>query len=173
MGMQFYRRYIIAALLLYFCPLCLAGTPTVKQGDTLVFLVHDEDQDENGDITVFHEGEKVKIKRSISHRSEKAFTPDTGLEYGRPLQVGLKLDVLTLEPCPKGQTMWCYFVEKKEDVTVPAGTFTNCFKIVNEANPDIVTDWYYPGVGIVKEIYHHKSGTIADQTVELEKILHD
>jgi len=41
------------------------------------------------------------------------------------------------------------YVEKIEDVAVPAGTFKKCFKIVYRGIPDETAVWYCPGTGVV------------------------
>ena len=70
----------------------------------------------------------------------------------------------------RGDHMYCHYVEKIEDVIVPAGTFKNCFKVVESTCPDDETEWYCPGVGVVKTMYNH-NGTITNVTGELKKIV--
>jgi len=54
---------------------------------------------------------------------------------------------------PDGQTKWTVHLESKSDtVTVPAGTFVQCYRFYfqfNGADNDLV-EWYAPGVGAVK-----------------------
>jgi hypothetical protein len=64
--------------------------------------------------------------------------------------------------------MYFSYVEKIEDVTVPAGTFKNCFKIVFRTLPDDTTEWFFPSMGIVRVEYHHH-GTIDNWIIELKK----
>ena len=159
-------------LLLNLCPLCIAKEPPVKKGDTLVYRVQVEDQDPNGNIEVLNDsGEKIKVIRTTTQDSEKVESPDDGLIDGYQPKVGLKYDSGFSHTDDSGKDVpyYCY-VEKKETVTVPAGTFKHCFKIVQERNTETETSWYSPGVGIVKYTYHHY-GTFIDEIKELEKIV--
>ena len=67
----------------------------------------------------------------------------------------------------KDRTYFLY-VEKIEDVTVPAGTFKDCFKIVYQSLSDETTEWFCPYVGIVRMEYHHH-GTITDHISKLKE----
>lgn len=101
-------------------------------------------------------------------RAERVKSRDNGLKYGFPLKVGMEWD----QECDfkRSDHMYCKYVEKIEDVTVPAGTFKHCFKIVHKTLPDDEAEWYCPGVGIVKYEYHHH-GTITNETYKLKKIV--
>ncbi len=101
----------------------------LKQGDLLVYRIWGEEQNIKGDAEIFNKyiDEKVLVKRSRSQRTEKVPAEDHGLKYGSPLRVGLKLDQDPL----RSDNMYCNYVETKEDVTVPAGTFKSCFKVVH------------------------------------------
>jgi len=63
--------------------------------------------------------------------------------------------------------LYCYIVEEVEDVTVPAGTFHDCFRITFRSIADELVQWFKPGVGVVKSTYHH-NGSIDDELYELE-----
>jgi hypothetical protein len=161
--------------LVLFISLLLAGciygkTYKVKAGDTLVYRAQSEVQDENGDAEIYseHIKEKVKVKRTTIKKTEKVLAEDKGLKYGFPLKVGLKWGCDRVEP--RNDNMYCYYVEKTEDVIVPAGTFKDCFKVVFDTLPDTDTEWYCSGVGVVKTEYHHH-GTIINEISELEKIM--
>lgn len=111
---------------------------------------------------------KVKVGKRTTFHKEKLLSKEEGLRYGFPLKVGMKWGE---DPeCPRDDNMYCWYVEKMEDVTVPAATFKNCFKIVYYTCPDDSAEWYYPGVGIVKYEYRHH-GTITNETRELIKIV--
>ncbi|MDP2938710.1 MAG: hypothetical protein Q8O13_01315 [Candidatus Omnitrophota bacterium] len=111
--------------------------------------------------------EKLKVGRRKTFHKEKLSSKEEGLRYGFPLKVGLKWD--EFDP-KRNDNMYCWYVEKMEDVTVPAGVFKDCFKIVYDTCPDTETEWYYPSIGIVKYEYHHH-GTITNETKELIKIV--
>lgn len=113
--------------------------------------------------------DKIKVGKARWERNENVLTKENGLKYGFPLKVGLKWGEDTEAP-RRNDTMYCYYVEKIESVTVPAGTFEGCFKIVYDTCPDTSIEWYYPGVGIVKSEYHHH-GTITDEISVLKKIV--
>ena len=111
--------------------------------------------------------EKLKVGRRKTFHREKISSKENGLRYGFPLKVGLKWD--EFDP-KRNDNMYCWYVERIEDVTVPAGTFKDCFKIVYDTCPDTTTEWYCPGVGIVKYEYRHH-GTITNITTELIKVI--
>ena len=111
---------------------------------------------------------KVKVgKRNTTHK-EKLSSKDDGLRYGFPLKVGLKWGEGS--DFKRNDNMYCWYVERMEDITVQAGTFKDCFKIIYNTCPDTTIEWYYPGVGIVKYEYRHH-GTITNETKELIKII--
>ncbi len=112
--------------------------------------------------------EKVRVGKRKTFHKEKLLLKEEGLRYGFPLKVGLKWDEES--DFKRNDNMYCWYVEKIEDVTVPAGAFKDCFKIVYDTCPDTTTEWYYPGVGIVKYEYRHH-GTITNETRELIKIV--
>ena len=112
--------------------------------------------------------EKVRVGKRMTFHKEKLSSKEAGLRYGFPLKVGLKWDEES--DFKRNDNMYCWYVEKIENVTVSAGTFKDCFKIVYDTCPDTTTEWYYPGVGIVKYEYRHH-GTITNETRELIKIV--
>ncbi len=72
---------------------------------------------------------------------------------------------------PQGSTVnvWAITLLGIEDVTVPAGTFQNCIKIlINRGNQTTsMIRWYAPGIGWVKRVYESTStsgGTIYEVT---------
>jgi len=155
----------------------------LEKGDVLVYKEQLEDQGlltgervfeapKDGYVEIYeindeNLGGRVKVGRMIWERSEKLLSEENGLRYGFPLSVGLKWDEFDSK---RNDKMYCWYVEKIEDITVQAGTFKDCFKIVYDTCPDTTTEWYYPGVGIVKYEYRHH-GTITNITTELIKII--
>ena len=87
-------------------------------------------------------------------------------EYIIPLQVGSRWG--DPESLNRKDNMYVFYVERLEDVTVPAGTFKNCFKIVNYTLPDETIQWFCPNVGIVRLEYHHH-GTVDNLVSELKE----
>ena len=149
----------------------------LQKGDILIYQHHAEDQaladdstfrwqdmPSQGHINILevtsYEGCKVKIGVMNWEHSEMI----KKVVDSSPYIVGKTID----DP-DRGDHMYCDYVEKMEDVTVPAGTFKNCFKVVYMTCPDETAYWYCPGVGIVKSIYHHH-GTIINELVVLKKI---
>ncbi|PIU42449.1 MAG: hypothetical protein COS99_00160 [Candidatus Omnitrophica bacterium CG07_land_8_20_14_0_80_42_15] len=159
---------------------------SIREGDILVYHHEIEDQglahdfalpfvpaNSRIEISEIHNdyiNEKVKIGKTRWDRTEKVSSKEDGLLYGFPLRVGLKWGQDPAMP-KRNDNMYCYYVERMENVTVPAGTFKSCFKIIYDTCPDTNTEWYCPGVGIVKSEYHHH-GTITNELVELAKIVH-
>jgi hypothetical protein len=111
---------------------------------------------------------KVKVGRRNTTHKEKLSSKEDGFRYGRPLKVGLKWNEES--DSKRNDNRYCWYVEKIENVTVPAGTFKDCFKIVYDTCPDTTTEWYCPGVGIVKYEYRHR-GTMTNETRELVEII--
>ncbi len=180
------RITIISALIGIFCALtCYAGPETntlvLKEGDVLVYkhMVVDQGLADGSRLPFVPANAPIEIGEVYAYRSklkvgkarwediERVMSRDSGLKYGFPLKVGMKW----AEECDfkRSDNMYCKYVEKIEDVTVPAGTFRNCFKIVHMTCPDEEAEWYYPGVGIVKYEYHHH-GTIIDEVCELKAV---
>ena len=156
----------------------------LNKGDVLVYQEELVDQGLVYDFEVNHKpikgyvefyeiynkyaNEKVRVGKRKTFHKEKLSSREDGLRYGFPLKVGLKWDEES--DFKRNDNRYCWYVEKMEDVTVPAGTFKDCFKITYDTCPDTETEWYYPGVGIVKYEYRHH-GTITNETRELIKIV--
>jgi hypothetical protein len=118
---------------------------------------------------------KIKVKRTSALRTLRGLgteknteVPDIEVpEHVFPLKVGSRWgDSESLE---REDKMYFNYVEKVEDITVPAGTFKDCFKVVFRTLPDDTTEWFCLGVGIVKIEYHHH-GTILDWIIELKEL---
>lgn len=118
---------------------------------------------------------KIKVKRTNTLLTLKGLgteknnkVPDIEIpEHVFPLKVGAKWG--DSESLNREDKMYFNYVEKVEDVTVPAGTFKNCFKVVSRTLPDDTQEWFCSGVGIVKIEYHHH-GTILDWIIELKEL---
>lgn len=59
-------------------------------------------------------------------------------------------------------------VKKADVVTVPAGTFKDCLEYSVETETDKYTRWFSANVGLIKEHYYYKNGTL-DVVYELEE----
>ena len=181
------RIGLISAMIGIFCALtCYAEPETntfaLKEGDMLVYkhMVVDQGLADGDKLPFIPANTLIEIGEVYAYRTtlkvgkarwediEKVTSIDKGLKYGFPLKVGMEWD----SECDfkRNDHMYCQYVEKVEDVTVPAGTFRNCFKIAHKTIPDEEIEWYYPGVGIVKYEYHHH-GTITDEIYELKQIV--
>jgi hypothetical protein len=129
------------------------GTP---EGIITFFYVVDN---KNGRIYSYS-NEQIKMILPNNNDVDMEGSP----EYIFPLQVGLKWgDPQSLK---RKDNMYIFFVEKIEDVTVPAGDFKNCFKIVHYTLPDETIQWFCPNVGVVRLEYRHH-GTIINLVSEL------
>ncbi|MFC1666326.1 hypothetical protein ACFL0P_00450 [Candidatus Omnitrophota bacterium] len=161
----------------------------LTEGSRWVYQDWWEIQDPEGEFEVEskHIGEKVRVKRINSSRTLKVVSvEDEGpikrvkmeeedyqgtrtreVEYLFPLEVGSKWEDTDLPgTLDREDNMYAYYVEKIEDVTVPAGTFKDCYKIVFRTNPDVAIEWFSPERGIIKAEYHHH-GTITNYISEL------
>jgi hypothetical protein len=91
--------------------------------------------------------------------------PDDKLRYEFPLGVNQRWREPENATASKG--LYCYIVEGQEEITVPAGTFHDCYRIAFRTIADESIEWFFPNVGIVKSTYHH-NGSIDDELYELE-----
>ena len=147
---------------------------TETRGDFKIVKMQEEGTPE-GIITFFYVVDN-KNRRIYSYSNEeirtilsndKDITIRGSPEYIFPLQVGLKWG--EPESMKRKDNMYVFFVEKIEDVTVPAGTFKNCFKIVYYTLPDETIQWFCPNVGVIRfECRHH--GTINNLVSELKQL---
>ncbi|MFH1479247.1 MAG: hypothetical protein ABIG92_05695 [Candidatus Omnitrophota bacterium] len=156
-------KYIVGAVVI----LGLLGVSEGAFADEKILVYNElrEDQDMSidGELVEIYSpylDDLVLIKRFSGE------TRETHKDFNLPLEVGMKWDQLG-EGCT--DNMYCYYVEKKVDVIVPAGTFKDCFKIVYRTCPDDEGWWYASGVGVVKYEYRHH-GTITNITHELKEI---
>jgi len=132
------------------------GTP---EGTITFFYVIDN---KNGRIYSYS---NEQIKMILPNNSD--VTIEGSPEYIFPLQVGSKWgDPESLERKDK---MYFPYVESLEDITAPAGTFKDCFKIIHHTLPDETAQWFCPNVGIVRLEYRHH-GTIDNLISELKEI---
>ena len=99
--------------------------------------------------------------------NEKDVSIEKCPEYIFPLQAGLKWG--DSDDLKRKDNMYIYYVERMEDITVPAGTFKNCFKIVYSTLPDKTIEWFCPNIGVVRLEYHHH-GTINNLVSELKEV---
>jgi hypothetical protein len=144
----------------------------VRKGDVLVFETTFEDHDDKGNVVVYNDEGNApeRIKRTITVKRVKVKKVDNGLKYGFPLKVGLQWDCNREGKRPPEDHSNCSYVESQEVVAVPAGVFEGCFKVVYDTLPGTVTEWYRPGVGVVKSEYIHH-GTMTNEIVVLKKII--
>lgn len=91
--------------------------------------------------------------------------PDEKLRYVFPLGINQKWGEADKVNQPDG--LYCYVVEGVDNVTVPAGAFSNCSRIAFRSIADELVQWFKPGVGVVKSTYHH-NGSVDDELYELE-----
>jgi hypothetical protein len=87
-------------------------------------------------------------------------------DYVLPLKVGRSWGNPSWKERPPGQTRWEFFVAARETVSVPAGTFKDCFQIIYNTNPGDLKTWICPGAGLVAdESTHH--GSLMHYRIEL------
>lgn len=147
---------------------------TETRGDFKIAKMQEEGTPE-GTITFFYIVDN-KNGRVYSYNNEQIKTilpnkKDVNIEgspeYIFPLQIGSKWG--DAESLKRTDNMYFFFVEKMEDLTVPAGAFKNCFKIIQRTLPDETIQWFYLGVGIVRLEYRHH-GSINNLVSELKEI---
>ena len=179
--MRMKKLVFIFIIFLFYSSICY-GAPEInniplKVGTVLVYQDQLESQYVPGDnsydeyVEVYDKdniNDKIEIGRKSWEHTEKVSAVDNGLRYGSPIKVGMEWD--SESDFKRDDHMYCKYVEKIEDVTVQAGTFRNCFKIVSKEICDKEVEWYCPGVGIIKYEYHH-NGTITNKTYELKQIV--
>jgi len=83
-----------------------------------------------------------------------------------PLEVG-KLWPAFADIPPRDDTFYQWYVESKVDISLPAGKFKDCFRILLNTLGDSLVRWICPGIGMVAEEYHHR-GAINDYRYELQ-----
>lgn len=147
---------------------------TENRGDFKIAKMQEEGTPE-GTITFFYivDNKKGRIY-SYSDEQIKTILPNNkdvniqgSPEYIFPLQLDSKGG--DPESLNRKDNMYVFYVERLEDITVPAGTFKNCFKIVQYTLPDETIQWFCPKVGIVRLEYRHH-GPIDNLVSELKEI---
>ena len=116
--------------------------------------------------TLYEECDKLKlvdIARALFSNPEN---PPSGAVYKLPLVEGNHWSGFYGDLNQGDDSFWQWYVEPKTDITVPAGTFKDCYKISFRTNPDITTHIVCPGIGLVASEYHH-FGSIVDYRAEL------
>jgi len=112
----------------------------------------------NGKIYQFDEFDKADAEKQTD-------LPDDKLRYVFPLSVNKKWREPESSTTKNG--LYSYVVDSLEEITVPAGTFHGCYRIVFRTIADESVEWFFPNVGIVKSTYHH-NGSVDDELYELE-----
>ena len=112
----------------------------------------------NGKIYQFDEFDKAGAEKQTD-------LPDDKLRYVFPLSLNKKWREPESPTTKNG--LYSYVVDGLEEVTVPAGTFHDCYRIVFRTIADESVEWFFPNVGIVKSTYHH-NGSVDDELYELE-----
>lgn len=88
-------------------------------------------------------------------------------EFELPLEIGKTWGEEVIEGAPtRDDTDYQWYVQAQVDVGVPAGEFTNCFKVIYYTLPEDLIRWVCPEVGIVAGEYHHH-GSQDDYRFEL------
>lgn len=83
-----------------------------------------------------------------------------------PLAVGNKWQAFGDLPPSNENTSYSWYVEEKLDYVVPAGNFSDCYRIALYTLPDVSIRYFCNGIGTVAMEYHH-NGTPVDYRVEL------
>lgn len=75
--------------------------------------------------------------------------------YLLPLEAGKLWPMYPGLP-PRDDTAYQWHVDSRLDVSVPAGNFTGCYRILLFTGPDDSVRYICPGIGLVAAEYHHK-----------------
>jgi len=86
--------------------------------------------------------------------------------FQAPFEVGRLWSAFSDLP-PRDDTAYQWLVESQVDVTLAAGEFKDCYRILLYTTPDTTVRWVCPGIGLVAEQYHHH-GAINDYSYELQ-----
>ncbi len=82
-------------------------------------------------------------------------TPDRLVpEYILPLLNGQMWPGFT-DLAERDDGMYQWIVEGSDDISVPAGEFTGCLRLILRTLPDATIKWICPGVGLTAMEYHH------------------
>lgn len=154
----------------------LEQEPAVRArlGDTLVYRKETLTPDDQGAAQTFspQTRDMTRVRRDVQREFRPVRKEDFGTAYGFYLKQGLSwedgAEGLT-RGCSRAEGVSCYYVDKMEDVAVPAGVFRDCFKIVVDNIPETDARWYCPGVGVVKSVYRRPASLISVIS-ELEEI---
>jgi hypothetical protein len=131
-------------------------------GDSFLWYVIDEDR-----LYVACSKEAAnKIATQIVHQEN---TTDLPLpEYIAPLKLGTKWSEFNQDDANNLDSTYVWYVESIVPVTVPAGKYDNCYRILLYTNPDTTIKYICPNVGLVSFLYSH-NGSVNDYSVELIK----
>jgi hypothetical protein len=138
-------------------------------GDDKQKIVHLKNEDHNGTSLITYSIRNVRIYQFDEFdkpgAEKKSDLPDDKLRYAFPLS--LKKQWGEPEKIASNNGLYCYLVEARENVTVPAGTFNDCYRIAFRTIADESIEWFVPKLGVVKSTYHH-NGSVDDEVYELE-----
>jgi hypothetical protein len=115
--------------------------------------------------SIYEECDRMKLVDLANRLFSDPENPPAGAVYMLPLVEGAYWPYYS-DVQSQDITFWNWYVEPAQDISVPAGTFKNCYKISFRTNPDITTHFVCPGVGLVASEYHH-FGSIVDFRAEL------
>ncbi len=115
--------------------------------------------DQNNLFTACSRGDALSIADKLINEPNE-FKKTALAEITFPLQVGRLWNAFPNLTDETG-TNYRWFVESNVSITIPAGTFEDCFRILLYTLPDETIRWFCQGIGLVAVEYHHHS---VDQT---------
>ena len=98
----------------------------------------------------------LAIKEENADMLREVITPN----FEVPLSVGKKWEAFPEAMVPEEDTMYKWYVEDEINITVPAGSFTDCFRIGLHTLPDLTYKYVCPGIGVVAVEYVHHGSTM-------------
>lgn len=131
-------------------------------GDSFLWYVIDEDRLYNA----CSKEAANKIAAQIVHKVNAIDLPIP--DYIAPLKLGTKWSEFNQDDANNLGTTYVWYVESIVPVTVPAGKYDNCYRILLYTNPDTTIKYICPNVGLVSFLYSH-NGSVNDYSVELIK----
>lgn len=107
-----------------------------------------------------------KIAAQIVHKENITDLPLP--EYIAPMKLGTKWPEFSRDDTNNFDTSYVWYVESIVPVTLPAGKYNDCYRILLNTNPDTAIKYICPNVGLVSYFYSH-NGSVNDYSVELIK----
>lgn len=125
--------------------------------------------DESRVFIVCSKTEATSLATELAHGLDGEYgtsTPPRLPVFVLPLETGKVWQAFPDLPVEIGGSAYLWHVESKLDLRVPAGAFSDCYRIQLLTGPDATKRWVCPGVGLAAIEYNHH-GAVHDYRAEL------